>query len=124
MKKTSLLRAYGFPAYVARLAVLALLLSGFAGVTTAWAQSGDSITIGVVMPITGKEGKPGTYQKEGIELAIKQINDAGGIFVKDKGKKLLVKEVFYDDGSDSTNSASPAERAMSSDNVTAFIGSC
>src|SRR6266581_8040667 len=82
----------------------------------------SEIPIGVVLPITGKEGKPGQYQKEGIELAIKQINDAGGIFVKDKGKKLLIKEIFYDDGSDSAKSASLTERAMSSDNVTAVLG--
>src|SRR5215471_5905523 len=106
-------------AYLARLVVLTLW--GIAGSLSAWAQ-GDAITVGVVLPITGKEGKPGQYQKEGIDLAIKQINDAGGIFVKDKGKKLPVKEVFYDDGSDSAKSASLTERAMSSDNVTAEIG--
>src|SRR5215470_13213765 len=72
------------------------------------------------MPITGREAKPGLYQKEGIELAIKQINDAGGITIK--GKKMQVKEIFYDDGSDSAKSASLCERAMSSDNVTAVIG--
>jgi branched-chain amino acid transport system substrate-binding protein len=114
MKKKSL-----FGTYVARLAVLALFLSGIA--VSTWAQAADAITIGVVMPITGKEGKPGQYQKEGIELAIKQINDAGGIFIKDKGKKLPIKEVFYDDGSDSAKSASLAERAMSSDNVIAMV---
>ena len=86
------------------------------------ATADDVITVGVVLPITGKEGKPGQYQKEGIELAFKQINDAGGIFVKEKGKKLLIKEVFYDDGSDSAKSASLTERAMSSDNVTAVLG--
>ena len=101
--------------------VFALLVTGALGAIPAQAQ-GDSITVGVVLPITGKEAKPGQYQKEGIELAIKQINDAGGIFVKDKGKKLPVKEVFYDDGSDSAKSASLTERAMSSDNVTAEIG--
>src|SRR5215831_5090265 len=106
-------------AYLARLAVLTLLVA--AGSLSAWAQ-GDSITVGVVLPITGKEGKPGQYQKEGIELAIKQINDAGGILVKDKGKKLPIKEIFYDDGSDSAKSASLTERAMSSDNVTAVLG--
>jgi branched-chain amino acid transport system substrate-binding protein len=116
MKSTSLLGTR-----VAPLMVLVLLASGLATVT-AEAQSGDSITLGVVLPTTGKEGKPGQYQKEGIELAIKQINDAGGIFVKDKGKKLQVKEVFYDDGSDSAKSASLTERAMSSDNVTAVLG--
>jgi branched-chain amino acid transport system substrate-binding protein len=98
------------------------VLAGSVASLPAVAQTGDAITVGVIMPITGKEGKPGLYQKEGIELAIKQINDAGGIFVKDKGKKLPVKEVFYDDGSDSAKSASLTERAMSSDNVTAVLG--
>ncbi|HLW53118.1 MAG TPA: amino acid ABC transporter substrate-binding protein [Candidatus Angelobacter sp.] len=87
--------------------------------TPAEAQTGD-ISLGVVLPITGREAKPGQYQKEGVELAIKQINDAGGLSVK--GKKLKIKEVFYDDGSDSAKSASLAERAMSSDGVTAVIG--
>jgi branched-chain amino acid transport system substrate-binding protein len=100
---------------------LAALLVSSLGALPALAQN-DAITVGVVLPITGKEGKPGQYQKEGIDLAIKQINDAGGIFVKDKGKKLPVKEVFYDDGSDSAKSASLTERAMSSDNVTAVLG--
>jgi branched-chain amino acid transport system substrate-binding protein len=86
----------------------------------ALAQGGDTITIGVVLPTTGREGKPGTYQKEGIELAIKQINDKGGIKVK--GKQLKIKEVFYDDGSDSAKSASLTERAMTSDNATAVLG--
>ncbi len=97
---------------------LVTLFAGSSRATTA----DDAIIIGVVLPITGKEGKPGQYQKEGIELAIKQINDAGGIFVKDKSKKLLIKEVFYDDGSDSAKSASLTERAMSSDGVTAVLG--
>jgi branched-chain amino acid transport system substrate-binding protein len=102
---------------------LALALVSFTALATGSAQAmqaGDTISIGVVMPITGREGKPGQYQKEGIELAIKKINDAGGIVVK--GKKLKIKEVFYDDGSDSAKSASLVERAMSSDNVTAVLG--
>jgi branched-chain amino acid transport system substrate-binding protein len=120
MKNSSQLRAH-----VCRLAAALAIVAGGLGVVPAAAQSAsssDAINVGVIMPITGREGKPGQYQKEGIELAIKQINDAGGIMVKDKGKKLLVKEVFYDDGSDSAKSASLAERAMSTDNVTAVIG--
>src|SRR5512146_2811509 len=107
------------PSFVQRtrsLAALTLFVMVL-GVLCATAQ--DAIKIGVVLPITGREGKPGQYQKEGIELAIKQINAAGGI--KIKGKKLQVKEVFYDDGSDSAKSASLAERAMTSDNVTAMV---
>lgn len=85
-------------------------------------KSGDEIRIGVVMPITGREAKPGQYQREGIELAMKQINDGGGIMVKSKGKKLPIKEIFYDDGSDQAKSAGLVERAMTTDEVTAVIG--
>jgi branched-chain amino acid transport system substrate-binding protein len=85
-------------------------------------KSSNEIRIGVIMPITGREAKPGQYQREGIELAIKQINDSGGIMVKEKGKRLPVKEVFYDDGSDQAKSAGLVERAMTTDEVTAVIG--
>ena len=79
-----------------------LLLTVFIASGTVSAFADDTISVGVVMPITGREGKPGQYQKEAIELAIKQINDRGGILVK--GKKYKIKEVFYDDGSDSAKS--------------------
>ena len=82
----------------------------------------NEIAVGVVLPITGREAKPGQYQREGIELAIHQINQSGGIFVKELDKKLPVKEVFYDDGSDQAKSAGLVERAMTSDNVVAVLG--
>jgi branched-chain amino acid transport system substrate-binding protein len=106
------------------LSVLAIAMSVLVLLLPAWGQDkgADEIRIGVVMPITGREAKPGQYQREGIELAIKQINDGGGIFVKSRGKKLPIKEIFYDDGSDQSRSAGMAERAMSSDGVVAVIG--
>jgi len=111
---------FGCRRWRAALLLVAGCVALFAAVIPAAAQAGDSIILGVVMPISGREGKPGQYQKEGIELAIKQINDKGGITIK--GKKYAIKEVFYDDGSDSAKSATLAERAMSSDNATAVIG--
>ena len=42
--------------------------------------------------------------------------------MKSLKKKLPIKEIFYDDGSDQAKSASLAERAMSSDQVIAVIG--
>jgi len=86
------------------------------------ARAQTDIGIGVVMPITGREAKPGQYQRQGIELAIKQINDGGGIYIKSLKKKLPIREVFYDDGSDSARSASLVERAMTTDNVVGVIG--
>lgn len=104
--------------FVLSLIAVALLLPGCGK----GAKSGDEIRVGVVMPITGREAKPGQYQREGIELAIKQTNDGGGIMVKTKGKKLPVKEIFYDDGSDQAKSAGLVERAMTTDEVSAVIG--
>jgi branched-chain amino acid transport system substrate-binding protein len=80
------------------------------------------IPIGLVLPITGREAKPGQYQREGVELAIHEINQAGGIFVKSLGKKLPVREIFYDDGSDQAKSSGLVERAMTADGVVAVLG--
>jgi branched-chain amino acid transport system substrate-binding protein len=82
----------------------------------------NEIAVGVVLPITGREAKPGQFQREGIELAIQQINQNGGIFVRELDKRLPIKEVFYDDGSDQAKSAGLVERAMTSDNVVAVLG--
>jgi branched-chain amino acid transport system substrate-binding protein len=86
------------------------------------ATDADAIKIGVVLPITGREAKPGQYQREGIQVAIKKINDAGGVFVKQLNKKLPLREVFYDDGSDQARSPSLVERTMTTDNVVAVLG--
>jgi branched-chain amino acid transport system substrate-binding protein len=42
--------------------------------------------------------------------------------VRSLGKKLPIREIFYDDGSDQAKSASLAERTMSSDGVVAVVG--
>ena len=108
-----------FPISVVALLLSLLLLSPGC---KAGKGSNNDIAIGVVLPISGREAKPGQYQREAIDLAIKQINDGGGIFIKDLNKKLPVREVFYDDGSDQAKSAGMVERAMSSDNVIAVLG--
>jgi branched-chain amino acid transport system substrate-binding protein len=100
--------------------VLLLAAIGFVVIGYSQALAQNEIKVGVVLPTTGREGKPGTYQKEGIELAIKQINDAGGVQVGNR--KLPIKEIFYDDGSDSAKSVQLVERAITSDGVTALLG--
>ena len=82
----------------------------------------ESIRIGMVFPMTGREGRPGTYQVEGIRLAMEQINAKGGVFVKECGKRLPFKEILYDDQSDQGRSVQLVERTMSSDNVVAVLG--
>jgi branched-chain amino acid transport system substrate-binding protein len=95
------------------------------GASSAAAQGGgcpDSIRVGLVFPTTGREGRPGTYQVEGIRLAMEQINAKGGVNVKACAKRLPLKEILYDDQSDQARSVQLAERTMSSDNVAAVLG--
>jgi len=94
--------------------------AGDSGGSGAEAPAAESIKIGVVFPITGREAKPGQYQKEGVELAVDQINAAGGIEVA--GQQLPLEIVFYDDESDQAKSASLVQRAMEQDRVVAVIG--
>ncbi len=103
----------------------ALVLIGLWWNEIAAAQSAvcpDSIRIGMVFPMTGREGRPGTYQVEGIRLAMEQTNAKGGVYVKECGKRLPFKEILYDDQSDQGRSVQLLERTMSSDNVVAVIG--
>jgi branched-chain amino acid transport system substrate-binding protein len=104
------------------LVVAAALAAPLGHPAPALAAGPTEIAIGVVLPITGREAKPGQYQREGIELAIHEINQAGGVQVKALGKKLQLKEIFYDDGSDQAKSSGLVERAMTSDGVVAVLG--
>jgi branched-chain amino acid transport system substrate-binding protein len=54
-------------------------------------QSGaGTIKIGAILPLTGSASENGEFQKQGIEIAVEEINQAGGI----KGQKL---EIVYGD---------------------------
>jgi len=103
----------------------ALALLGPWGSGIAAAQSAgcpDAIRVGMVFPMTGREGRPGTYQVEGIRLAMELINAKGGVYVKECGKRLPFKEILYDDQSDQGRTVQLVERTMSSDNVVAVLG--
>jgi branched-chain amino acid transport system substrate-binding protein len=71
-----------------RLTIIAAVAAAFAA-TGAYAQSGP-IKIGVVTPLTGTYAGIGEQVKAGIDLAIKEINDKGGIL----GRKV---EAIYED---------------------------
>lgn len=125
--KTNIVRR--LPASVLRPLVLTVALAS--AVVGPWwtgraaaqgASCPDAIRVGMVFPMTGREGRPGTYQVEGIRLAMEQVNAKGGVNVKACGKRLPFQEIIYDDQSDQARSVQLAERTMSSDNVVAVLG--
>jgi len=71
-------------------AALAVAFAAASTTTAALAQGAGPIKIGVVTPLTGTYAGIGQQVKWGIDLAIKEINDKGGIL----GRKL---EAVYED---------------------------
>jgi branched-chain amino acid transport system substrate-binding protein len=78
------------------------------------------IRIGAVLPLTGKESKIGGAYKTATELAIKEINDAGGVDVH--GRKMKIDLRLLDDTSDAAKSAQLVEQLIVQQKVHAVIG--
>ena len=87
--------------------------------TAAAAQpaSAQTIKIGVFGPLTGDAAAMGSSEKEAVELAIKEKNDAGGI----RGKKI--EAVYGDDAGKPEEAVNVAKRLISRDEVLITIGS-
>lgn len=82
------------------------------------AQAGDGeIVIGAPVSLTGPLAADGQEQRWAYELAVKDINEAGGIFIKEAGKKLPVRLVVADDESEPGKVAAAMERLIKIDEV-------
>lgn len=77
---------------------------------------GDVILIGHYASMTGKEATFGQSTDNGIKLAVKEINAAGGV----NGKQ--VKLITYDDKGDSKEAGNAVTRLITQDKVTAVLG--
>ena len=73
-----------------RLSLGSISLAAFIMAAGMQAAPAQSIKIGVFGPLTGDAAAMGSSEKEAVELAVKEKNDAGGI----RGKKI---EVIYGD---------------------------
>ncbi|HXX31008.1 MAG TPA: amino acid ABC transporter substrate-binding protein [Myxococcaceae bacterium] len=80
----------------------------------------ETVRIGAVLPVTGKESKIGSAYKQATELAVKEANDAGGLQVG--GKKLQVQLTLLDDTSDAAKSAQLVEQLITETKVHALTG--
>ena len=103
-----------------QLAVAAAVL-GFALASPAQARvEGDTIVLGAAVSLSGKYSTNGKNTKDGYELAVKRINDMGGVKVGGKTYELAVK--YYDDESTSARGAQLVERLINQDGVQFILG--
>jgi branched-chain amino acid transport system substrate-binding protein len=97
------------------LAILALVLAGCA-------QGGgaQTIKVGGIGELTGDIPAVGASFKNAAEMAVKEINDAGGLEVG--GKKYQVELFIEDNAGKADQSASAAQKLITQQNVVAIIG--
>lgn len=91
------------------MAVLALSLVAVFVIPSSWAQ--ETVKVGIILPLTGGQAAFGEIEKNSFEMALEEINAAGGI----GGKKLEL--VFEDDTGKPEVARSAAEKLITKDNV-------
>ena len=99
------------------LSLASLCIAALLTAAAAQPASAQTIRIGVFGPLTGDAAAMGSSEKEAVELAIKEKNDAGGI----RGKKI--EAVYGDDAGKPEEAVNVAKRLISRDEVLITIGS-
>jgi ABC-type branched-subunit amino acid transport system substrate-binding protein len=86
-----------------------------AGEDASSAADGGTIKIGVSGPTTGNSAESGVNVNTGIQMAIDEVNEAGGVTID--GVKKKVEAIYYDTGSDAQTGLSNCEKLITSDKV-------
>ncbi|GAC1371442.1 MAG: amino acid ABC transporter substrate-binding protein [Hymenobacter sp.] len=90
-----------------------------AGARAAGGEDGP-IVLGAAVSLTGKYAVNGKNTKDGYDIAVRRINEMGG--VKVAGKSYQLKVVYYDDESTPARGAQLAERLINQDGVKFVLG--
>ena len=81
------------------------------------AASGGEIVLGFTPPITGASAAEGALQIKALKMALKQINDAGGV----NGKKINL--IMEDNQSTNPGALAALQKAVEQDKALALVGS-
>jgi branched-chain amino acid transport system substrate-binding protein len=91
------------------LALCAVLLISSAGIAA------DTVKIGLLVPLTGPAAADGTSALYSVQIALDQVNAAGGVL----GKK--VELVYYDDRADAKEAVALSHKLIEQDKIDAFV---
>ena len=79
-------------------------------------KKSDDIQVGAFLSLSGEDSTFGTDTRDGIELALDEVNASGGV----KGKK--VKVLFEDDKSTTKEASQKVRQLIDRDKVVAILG--
>jgi branched-chain amino acid transport system substrate-binding protein len=88
--------------------------------TLSWAAKEETIKIGGIAELTGDMPAVGASFKNAAEMAVKEVNDAGGLQVGKK--KMKVELIVEDNGGKADQSAAVAQKLITQDEVVAIVG--
>ena len=103
------------------LLVLAVCVAPFAGASAASAPK--EIVVGAINSLTGMNAMTGAEQKWAYEQSVADINEKGGVFVKEYNKKLPIKLIFADDKSMDDGGSAAMERLIKMDKIDLALSS-
>lgn len=115
-RKTFFKKTLGLLTAVVMSTTMIMGCSETAKVNSGSAGGGDTIKLGGVFPLTGDVPALGAAMENGAKLAIKEINDAGGI----NGKKL--EFIVEDDQDQAATAPNAITKLITQDKVSAVIG--
>ncbi|MEN6487585.1 MAG: ABC transporter substrate-binding protein [Smithella sp.] len=100
--------------FIILLVILSLVICGCSK------EDSSQIKIGVIAELTGDIPAVGASCKKAAEMAVAEVNDAGGIQLGEK--KYKIKLIIEDNAGKADQSASAAQKLITQQNVTAIIG--
>jgi branched-chain amino acid transport system substrate-binding protein len=83
-------------------------------------QDADTILLGEVGSLTGSEATFGLSTKNGVQMALDEVNAKGGITIDGKAKKVAVR--VYDDQGKPEEAANAVTRLINQDKVAVILG--
>ena len=98
------------------LVVILLIICGLIWVSCQKKVEEKVVKIGAVLVLTGPDAKAGQSAKQGIEMAVEEINASGGV------KSRKIKVIYEDDGGEPQKSVSAVQKLINVDKVLAILG--
>jgi len=80
-------------------------------------QAKQKIRIGFTVALSGSGAPAGTEQLRAYQICAEWINEQGGLYIRELGRRLPIELVYYDDGSDPAKARSLYEKLVVEDKV-------
>ncbi len=113
-------RKFLYRVIVSMIIAIVFVLAGF--IATTWCEEKNEILFGATLSLTGMFGGFGKENQIVYSMGVEDINKDGGIYVKEFGKKLPVRLIYYDDASEISNATSNYDKLIRGDKVDLLLG--